>query len=38
MTMRASILEELKGYLIYSGYQLGFILLMDKKVTGDLNL
>lgn len=38
MTMRASVLEELNDYLIYSGYQLGFIQLKDKKLTGGLNL
>ena len=38
MTMRASIPEELNNYLIYSGYQLGFIQLKDRKLTSDLNL
>ena len=36
--MRASVLEELNDYLIYSGYQLGFVQLKDKELTGDLNL
>ena len=38
MTMRASVLEELNDCLIYSGYQLGFIQLKDRKLTSDLNL
>lgn len=38
MTMRASVLEELNDYLIYAGYQLGFIQSKDRKLTGDLNL
>ena len=38
MTMRASVLEELNDYLIYSGYQLGYIQLAGGKVAGDLNL
>ena len=38
MTMRASVLEELNDYLLYRGYQLGFIQLKDRKLTGDLNL
>lgn len=38
MTMRASVLQELNDYLIYSGYQLSYIQLKDKKLTGDLDL
>ena len=38
MIMRASVLEELNDYLIYGGYQLGFIQLKDRNLTGDLNL
>ena len=38
MTMRASVLEELNDYLIYGGYQPGFIQFKDRNLTGDLNL
>ncbi|MCJ1278174.1 hypothetical protein MMC21_005989 [Puttea exsequens] len=38
MTMRASVLQELNDYLIYSGYQLGYIQLREGKITGDLTL
>ena len=38
MTMRASVLEELNDYLIFSGYQLGYIQLRDGNNTGDLDL
>ena len=38
MTMRASVLEELNDYLIFSGYQLGYIELRGGNITGDLDL
>lgn len=32
------MLEELNEYLIFSGYQFGYIQLRDGKITGDLDL
>ena len=38
MTMRASVLQELNDYLIYTDYQLGYIQLKDEKLSGNLDL
>ena len=38
MTMRASVLEELNDYLIFSSYRLGYIQSKDGKITGIFDL
>ena len=38
MTMRASVLQELNDYLIYTDYQLGYIQYKGDKVSGNLDL